>query len=84
MSSRVLVIGGTGKIGRHLVMASLNAGHSTAVLIRPVAAGADTDDDRARLLEDFVTCGASLVHVRMISDRSMGICLCPLALHDYF
>jgi nucleoside-diphosphate-sugar epimerase len=33
--SRVLVIGGTGNIGRHLVMGSLNAGHPTTVLVRP-------------------------------------------------
>uniref|UniRef100_A0ACD5XWM2 Uncharacterized protein n=1 Tax=Avena sativa TaxID=4498 RepID=A0ACD5XWM2_AVESA len=37
MRSRILVIGGTGNIGRHLVTASLDAGHPTAVLVRPSA-----------------------------------------------
>ncbi|CAN6201774.1 unnamed protein product [Urochloa humidicola] len=68
MLSRVLVIGGTGKIGQHLVMASLDAGHTTALLVRPVAAGADPD--KARLLEAFMTCGASLVYGD-INDREV-------------
>ncbi|KAL6839507.1 hypothetical protein ACP4OV_030777 [Aristida adscensionis] len=60
MSSRILVIGGTGMIGQHLVKASLNAGHSTAVLVR--AATVAANPGKARVLEAFRSCGASLVY----------------------
>uniref|UniRef100_A0A0E0JG52 NmrA-like domain-containing protein n=1 Tax=Oryza punctata TaxID=4537 RepID=A0A0E0JG52_ORYPU len=62
-SSRILVIGGTGRIGRHLVAASLNAGHPTAVLVRPATAGAGADDPvRAKLLEELHNHGARIVN----------------------
>lgn len=63
----ILVIGGTGTIGRHLVTASLDAGHPTAVLARPAAAA--EDPARASLLEAFKTRGASLIYVR--AQRSL-------------
>ncbi|PWZ55082.1 Isoflavone reductase A622 [Zea mays] len=56
----ILVIGGTGTIGRHLVTASLDAGHPTAVLVRPAAAA--EDPAKASLLEAFKTRGASLIY----------------------
>ncbi|CAO2179631.1 unnamed protein product [Urochloa humidicola] len=59
MLSSILVIGGTGMIGRHLVTASLDAGHPTAVLIRPATAA---DAEKAKLMEGFQSCGASLVY----------------------
>ncbi|RCV23408.1 hypothetical protein SETIT_5G003800v2, partial [Setaria italica] len=40
-TTRILVIGGTGIIGQHLVAASLNAAHPTAVLVRPATVAAD-------------------------------------------
>ncbi|KAG2598244.1 hypothetical protein PVAP13_5KG352500 [Panicum virgatum] len=60
MLSSILVIGGTGMIGQHLVTASLDAGHPTAVLVRP--ATADADAGKAKLMEAFESCGASLVY----------------------
>jgi len=60
MLSSILVIGGTGMIGQHLVTASLDAGHPTAILVRP--ATADADADKAKLMEAFESCGASLVY----------------------
>ncbi|KAK3160818.1 hypothetical protein QOZ80_1BG0065220 [Eleusine coracana subsp. coracana] len=59
MLSSILVIGGTGKIGQHLVMASLDAGHPTAVLLRPSSVD---DPGKARLVEDFKTRGAIIVY----------------------
>ncbi|CAL4949352.1 unnamed protein product [Urochloa decumbens] len=59
MLSSVLVIGGTGLIGRHLVIASLDAGHPTAVLVRPATAA---NAEKAKLTEAFQSCGASLVY----------------------
>lgn len=60
--SRILVIGGTGMMGQHLVNASLAAGHPTAVLIRP---GTDATGDlsRIKLLEAFKARGAKIVYV---------------------
>jgi uncharacterized protein YbjT (DUF2867 family) len=60
--SRVLVIGGTGNIGRHLVMGSLNAGHPTTVLVRP--ATVSSDSDKAKFLNSLKARGASVVYVR--------------------
>ncbi|KAK8451777.1 hypothetical protein SEVIR_5G003901v4 [Setaria viridis] len=40
-TTRILVIGGTGIIEQHLVAASLNAAHPTAVLVRPATVAAD-------------------------------------------
>ena len=63
MLSSILVIGGTGMIGQHLVTASLDAGHPTAILVRP--ATADADAGKAKLMEAFESCGASLVYVSL-------------------
>jgi uncharacterized protein YbjT (DUF2867 family) len=63
MLSSILVIGGTGMIGQHLVTASLDAGHPTAVLVRP--ATADADAGKAKLIEAFQSCGARLVYVSL-------------------
>uniref|UniRef100_A0A0D9Y5T5 NmrA-like domain-containing protein n=1 Tax=Oryza glumipatula TaxID=40148 RepID=A0A0D9Y5T5_9ORYZ len=63
-SSRILVIGGTGRLGRHLVTASLDAGHPTAVLVRrPATAGARADSPvKAKLIEELCDNGARLVY----------------------
>ncbi|KAK1663503.1 hypothetical protein QYE76_051662 [Lolium multiflorum] len=58
--SRVLVIGGTGNIGRHLVTGSLNAGHPTTVLARP--ATVSSDSDKAKFLNSLKARGASVVY----------------------
>ncbi|KAL6627099.1 hypothetical protein ACP70R_030825 [Stipagrostis hirtigluma subsp. patula] len=60
MLSRILAIGGTGRIGQHLVRASLNAGHPTAVLVRPATVAADPG--KASLLKAFETKGATIVY----------------------
>ncbi|XP_014754428.1 isoflavone reductase homolog PCBER-like [Brachypodium distachyon] len=59
--SSILVIGGTGNIGQHLVTASLDAGHPTAVLVRPTTVAYDSG--RARLLKALKARGATLVYV---------------------
>jgi uncharacterized protein YbjT (DUF2867 family) len=67
MLSRILVIGGTGMVGQHLVTASLDDGHPTAVLVRPATA---VDPGKAKLLKSFENRGASLVYVR--TEISLG------------
>ncbi|CAL4956295.1 unnamed protein product [Urochloa decumbens] len=47
-------------IGRHLVMASLDAGHPTAVLVRPATIA---DTEKTKLMEAFRSFGASFVYI---------------------
>jgi len=54
-SSRILVIGGTGMMGQHLVKASLAAGHPTAVLVRPASSS------KLELLETIKASGATVI-----------------------
>jgi nucleoside-diphosphate-sugar epimerase len=65
VSSRILVIGGTGTMGRHIVNASLASGHPTALLVRPLVATGGDDDPagRMKLLEAFKARGADIVNV---------------------
>uniref|UniRef100_A0A0D9UYT8 NmrA-like domain-containing protein n=1 Tax=Leersia perrieri TaxID=77586 RepID=A0A0D9UYT8_9ORYZ len=65
MASRILVIGGTGMVGQQLVAASINAGHPTAVLVRPPACD---DPVKAKLVDTLCNNGASLVYGD-INDR---------------
>uniref|UniRef100_A0A0E0FJ86 NmrA-like domain-containing protein n=1 Tax=Oryza nivara TaxID=4536 RepID=A0A0E0FJ86_ORYNI len=71
--STILVIGGTGIIGRHIVAASLDAGHPTLVLVRPTAASAavDVDSDKAKLLASLVASGATIVYGDMNDRESL-------------
>ncbi|KAL7164720.1 hypothetical protein ACSBR2_040594 [Camellia fascicularis] len=57
--SKVLIVGGTGYLGRRLVKASLEEGHKTYVLHRPEIG---VDIDKAQLLLSFKGQGANLVH----------------------
>ncbi|XP_040375811.1 isoflavone reductase homolog IRL-like [Oryza brachyantha] len=73
--SKILVIGGTGTIGRHIVAASLEAGHPTLVLVRrspaPAAAAAGVDPDKAKLLASLEASGATLVYGDMNDHESL-------------
>ncbi|XP_057821828.2 phenylcoumaran benzylic ether reductase IRL1 [Cryptomeria japonica] len=56
--SRVLIIGGTGYIGRHVTNASLAQGHPTFLLVREIT---PSNPEKAQLLESFTSKGATLV-----------------------
>ncbi|CAM0943429.1 unnamed protein product [Alopecurus aequalis] len=56
--SRVLVIGGTGYIGRFIVAASVREGHPTAVLVRDATLG---NAAKAAVLQGFRDAGVTLV-----------------------
>ncbi|PWZ31052.1 Isoflavone reductase [Zea mays] len=60
--SRVLVVGGTGYIGRRLVRASLAQGHPTLVLLRPEIG---LDIDKLQMLLSFKAQGARLVEASL-------------------
>ncbi|KAG9456480.1 hypothetical protein H6P81_000988 [Aristolochia fimbriata] len=63
--SRVLIVGGTGYLGRRLVLASLALGHPTFVLYRPEVA---SDPDKVQMLFGFKAKGATLLK-GSLSDR---------------
>ena len=60
--SRVLVVGGTGYIGRRIVRASLAQGHPTLVLMRPEVG---LDIDKLQMLLSFKAQGARLVQASL-------------------
>ncbi|KAG8075940.1 hypothetical protein GUJ93_ZPchr0006g46452 [Zizania palustris] len=66
--SRVLVIGGTGYIGRFIVAASAREGHPTAVLVRDPA---PADPDKAAVLQGFRDAGATLVKGDLYDHESL-------------
>lgn len=57
-SSRILIIGGTGSIGRFIAKASIANSHPTFVLVRESTA---SDPEKAQLLESFKASGITLV-----------------------
>jgi len=61
--SKILFIGGTGYIGKHIVEASAKAGHPTFALVRESTLA---DPAKANLLNNFKTLGVNLVPVRNI------------------
>ncbi|KAM3209316.1 hypothetical protein ACQJBY_063789 [Aegilops geniculata] len=66
--SKVLVVGGTGYIGRRIVRASLAHGHRTFILMRPEIG---LDIDKLELLLSFKAHGALLIQASMEDHRSL-------------
>lgn len=64
--SKILFIGGTGYIGKHIVEASAKAGHPTFALIRESTL---SDPAKANLIDHFKTLGVNLVPVRCFSFK---------------
>jgi uncharacterized protein YbjT (DUF2867 family) len=56
--SRILVVGGTGYLGRHVVAASARLGHPTLALVRDTA---PSDPAKAALLKSFQDAGVTLL-----------------------
>ncbi|OMO93448.1 NmrA-like protein [Corchorus olitorius] len=66
--SKILVVGGTGYIGRRIVKASLAAGHETYVLQRPELG---LDVDKLQMLLSFKKQGARLVEGSFNDQQSL-------------
>ncbi|RVW77145.1 Isoflavone reductase-like [Vitis vinifera] len=66
--SKVLVVGGTGYIGRRMVKASLAQGHPTFVLQRPEIG---MDIDKLQMLLSFKAKGATLVEGSVADHKSL-------------
>eukprot|EP01018_Ginkgo_biloba_P008362 Gb_21755 [translate_table: standard] len=57
--SRILIIGATGYIGRHVANASAALGHPTLILVRETTA---SNPEKSQLLESFKSSGVTIVH----------------------
>jgi len=66
--SKVLVVGGTGYVGRRIVKASLEQGHETYVLQRPELG---LDIDKLQMLLSFKKQGAHLVEASFSDHQSL-------------
>uniref|UniRef100_A0A0E0MHH1 NmrA-like domain-containing protein n=1 Tax=Oryza punctata TaxID=4537 RepID=A0A0E0MHH1_ORYPU len=66
--SRILVVGGTGYIGRHVVAASARLGHPTTALVRDTA---PSDPAKAQLLQSFRDAGVTLLHGDLYDHASL-------------
>ena len=66
--SKVLIIGGTGYIGKFIVEASAKAGHPTFALVRESTV---SDPVKGKVVENFKNLGVTLVHVRIL----ISLCL---------
>lgn len=58
--SKILIIGGTGNMGKFMVEASVKAGHPTFALVRQTAL---SDPVKAKLLQNFENLGVTLLYV---------------------
>lgn len=59
--SRILIIGGTGYIGKFVVEASAKSGHPTFALVREASV---TDPAKSKLIDSFKKSGVALLYVR--------------------
>lgn len=68
--SKVLIVGGTGYVGKRIVKASLAEGHKTYVLHRPEI-GLELDIDKLQMLLSFKKQGAVLIEGSFSDHRSL-------------
>lgn len=71
--SKILVIGGTGYIGKFIVEASAKAGHPTFALVRETT---KSNPDKAKLINSFKSSGVTLVQVNMLAKMNNLKFLC--------
>jgi len=66
--SKILVLGGTGYIGKHIVEASAKAGHPTFALVRESTV---SHPEKSKLIESFKTSGVTLVYGDLADHESL-------------
>ncbi|XP_042519430.1 eugenol synthase 1-like [Macadamia integrifolia] len=66
--SKVLIIGGTGQIGKYIVDASAKAGHPTIAMVRESAA---SDPVKAQLIESFKNSGITIVYGDIYDHKTL-------------
>ena len=57
---KILIIGGTGYIGKYIVEASVKAGHPTFALVKE---NTTSNPEKSKLIESFKSSGVTLLHV---------------------
>lgn len=82
--ARILIVGGTGYMGRRFVRASLALGHPTYVLSRPEAVGLDIE--KLQMLSSFKNVGAHLLqgsfdnHESLVAAlKKVDVVICAMA-----
>lgn len=73
--SKILIIGGTGYIGKFIVEASAKASHPTFLLVRETTVN---DPAKGALIQNFKNLGVTLLYVYILSYtiRTFWIILC--------
>ncbi|XP_059457191.1 phenylcoumaran benzylic ether reductase POP1-like [Corylus avellana] len=66
--SKILIIGGTGYIGKYIVEASAKAGHPTFALVRESTA---SNPEKSHVIESFKSSGATLVYGDIYHHESL-------------
>ncbi|GLT71038.1 hypothetical protein SLA2020_430820 [Shorea laevis] len=66
--SKILIIGGTGYIGKFIVEASVKAGHPTFALVRESTV---SDPVKGKLVEKFKGLGVTLLHGDLYDHESL-------------
>ena len=61
--SKILIIGGTGYIGKYVVEASAKSGHPTFALVRESTI---SDPIKGKLIDNFKNLGVILLHVSLM------------------
>lgn len=64
---KILVFGGTGYLGKHVVRASIKMGHPTYVYGRPITP--NTDPSKMELHKEFQSMGITLIQVYFSIDH---------------
>ena len=75
--SKILVIGGTGYIGKFIVKASAKAGHPTFALVREATV---SNPEKSELVESFKSSGVTLLHV--CSNKIFYFVALPMVLNE--
>lgn len=68
--SKILVLGGTGYIGKFIIEASAKAGHPTFALIRESTV---SHPEKSKLIESFKTSGVTLLYVCIFQTINLFI-----------
>jgi phenylcoumaran benzylic ether reductase len=66
--SKILIIGGTGYIGKSIVEASAKSGHSTFALVREATL---SDPVKGKIIENFKNLGVTLIHGDIYDHESL-------------
>ncbi|KAL5555136.1 hypothetical protein UlMin_037372 [Ulmus minor] len=71
--SKILIIGATGYLGKYMVKASLSAGHSTFVYIRPINPNADPS--KLQLIKEFESLGVTVFQGELDEHNKLVLAL---------